>query len=250
MGHFLMFLTVGVTLVGLAAAGYVGYIRLDSYHLLSNELNLTGYFDSMLINILSFVLAIHEGQILAVVVRGLSIPLFFEAVTRMRLLYMLGKMPLSISRIRLYTEMRMGTAIILDLEKTATGFLLGAVFWFVLFGTGTLYVGIQKHDISLAIPALAIACMAVAFVQIVFLCGCSFNKFSLIILNRWKKDKTLCTQGKECRAHLKRLLKSLPPISMPAGTVGIIDKEIKMNYMDSLLQNIVNTVLTLKDIIK
>ncbi len=102
----------------------------------------------------------------------------------------------------------------------------------------------------MAIPAFTIACLGLVFIQLLNLFGCLFYSFSMNLLKKWNNDNNFCTQGAISKAYLKRVLKSLPSISFPAVMVGIIDSEIKMNYMDNLLQTAVNTVLTLKDIIK
>ncbi len=244
-----MIVTFGITIVGFLAAGFVGYIRLDFYHLLISEINQPSISNSKLLDVLSFVLAIHEGQIMTLVIRCILIPIVLQSFTRLCLVYILSKESVSALRIRLYSEIRIISLLSLDLEKTMSGFLLGVVFWFVLLGTGTLYVGIRKNDISMAIPAFTISCLGVVIIQTLFWFGCSFNMFSTILLHKWKNDKNWYTKGVASKAFLKRVLKSLPAISMPAGTVGIIDNEIKMNYMNGLLQNITSTVLTLKDIL-
>lgn len=99
----------------------------------------------------------------------------------------------------------------------------------------------------MVIPAFTIAFVGVACTQLVFLFGCCFYKFSTIILGRWKGDRKLYLDSKKKCAYLKSVLRSLSPLSTPAGGIGIIDKGIKVNYFNSLLLSVVDIVLTLKD---
>ncbi len=87
MGYTLMYLNLGITLFGLVEAAYVAYIRLDSYHLLFKELNQPNIFDNIFIHILRFVLTMHEGQTLVLVMKSEAVPLMIQASVRTCLLY-------------------------------------------------------------------------------------------------------------------------------------------------------------------
>lgn len=243
-----MILTLGCTVVGLGAAGYVGFIRLDTYHLLVNELNHTNNQSRRFLDVLSFLFAIHEGQVITLSTRCLCIPAAFQAFSRGCLLYVMSKKSPSIWTIRLYSEIRVVSASLRNFEKTLSGSFFSLVFWFAIVGTGTLYIGIRQNNILMAVPSFLIASIAIVFLQFFFLFGPSFYKFSTIMLGKWKGDRQLCFGNRKDCAYFKRLIKSLRPISMPAGTIGIIDNEIKVNYFKYLFESMVNTVLTLKDI--
>lgn len=158
----------------------------------------------------------------------------------------MSKKSLSIFRIRLYAEMQIISTSMRHLEKIMAGILLAGVCLFVVFGTGSLYVEIRRNDISMALPAFTIACLGVIFVQLLFHFGCFFNNYSTDLLASWKNYTSFCNRGEYNSAYLKSILKSLQPMSLPAGFFGIIDTEVKVNYMNNLLLNLVNTVPKLK----
>ncbi len=64
------------------------------------------------------------------------------------------------------------------------------------------------------------------------------------MLNKWKFELYIFNS----KAYVRRIIKSLQVISIPAGNVGIIDVEIKFNYLQNLLDNIVNSVVMINDL--
>lgn len=47
---------------------------------------------------------------------------------------------------------------------------------------------------------------------------------------------------------IRKELRSSKSIAMPAGDFGIIDKDVKINYWDNLLDNVVNVILSVNEI--
>lgn len=106
----------------------------------------------------------------------------------------------------------------------------------------------KRNNVSIGLPALAIACVTIAFAQVTFALGCAFFSISKSLLQKWKTEAKLYKQSDISKIRMWRIVKSLELISIPAGNVGVIDKDITMNYMNYLLQNIINVLLTMKDI--
>lgn len=50
------------------------------------------------------------------------------------------------------------------------------------------------------------------------------------------------------KAYMRRVVKSLQVISIPAGNVGIIDIDMKINYWQHLLENVVNSVVMVNEL--
>lgn len=244
-----MFLTFELTVVALVAGGYIGYIQLDFSYLVLNEINSPTLLHSKLVKVLRTAFAFHEGLIMVLSLRFLCIPVLFQAFSRLCLLRIMSTKSISKLRIRLYTEIKTVSAIMIKFEVLAYGSLLVVVFVYVLVGTGAMYIGIQKNHVAMAMPAFVVACSGLAFIQIIFQFGCSYYKFSMRIKYNWGNEQNVNIESKMSKAFLSRLIKSLQPVSLPAGNVGIIDKDIKMNYMDNVLQNVVSMVLTLKDVL-
>ncbi len=133
-------------------------------------------------------------------------------------------------------------------EVIISTLVLSFTFTAVLLCTCTIYIGMQRNFVFLAFPAFVIACLAVALIQTMFAVGCAFFSDSNSLITKWKREARLYKQGDISKIRMCKIVKSLQFVSIPAGNVGIVDRDIKMNFMDSLLQNIVGVLLTLKDV--
>lgn len=122
---------------------------------------------------------------------------------------------------------------------------LGVAFIFVLVGTCALVLFTKQNKPMLEIPALMIALSSMLILQVLFLSGCSFFKFSTALLRKWNLEINYFDCGRPSKPYIRRVVQSLRIISVPAGSVGIIDNDCKLNYFHNLLENVVNSVVLL-----
>lgn len=119
------------------------------------------------------------------------------------------------------------------------------IAFFVGF-TGALYVALIALNIGtlrnrpmFVILALMTGLPALGFVAIVLQICTTVCERSISIVQNWKVGKG----GTIDRVYKKRVLRSLWPLTVPAGGMGIIDRKSKVKYFDALLYSIVNLQL-------
>lgn len=47
---------------------------------------------------------------------------------------------------------------------------------------------------------------------------------------------------------LKRMIKALQPLSIPAGNVGILDRDFMLNFLSAVLEYTVNLMVAIREI--
>ncbi len=243
-------LTLGIVAVAIAWASYIGYFQYDTVQILVGCLINPSLSQAKIVRIASFLLKIHEAQMIVMVIRMFCLWLFHEALIRVFIMLGLLKKNLSLFRIKIFQEIRVVTSWLYTAESILVGLVLSFAFFFILFSACTLFVGIKRNNIAIAVPALGLTCVAVVIVQIIFIFGSLFYNLSNSLIIKWKKDASLWTPKHISKTYICKKVRSLQAISVPAGNIGIVDKDIKINYMDNLLQNIVSSVLTLKDLLQ
>ncbi len=129
------------------------------------------------------------------------------------------------SKIKVFQEIRIVTLWLSDTEIVITALVTGLVFIFTLLSTCTLYIGVKQNNVLISMPALGMACVAVACIQIIFATGCTFFSISNSLLNKWKTEARLYNNNDVSKIRMQRFVKSLQIVSLPAGNVGIVDKK-------------------------
>ncbi len=244
-----MLSTLVLTCSALAGSSYIGYLQYDSFQIFLGCFISPSLAQTMLVRVVCFLLFFHEGQVIVIWPRSLSFYLFHEAIVRIFIMRDLLKRRLSFINIQVFQEIRIVTRWLCLAESILVGVSLGATYLLVLFSVGTLYFGFKRNSVSIALPALMFAFILVGMIQSIFIFGCAFFNLSNSLLVKWKKDASMYKQRGMSKAEIQKVVKSLQVISVPAGSIGIIDRDITMNYMDNLLHNVVDLVLTLNDLL-
>lgn len=158
----------------------------------------------------------------------------------------LRQMELGFFQIKLYRQLQLGFRLIYTVIQMVNGVFLSVAFFLLLicinlsvFGRG--FVSLNMHTVILSF----ILILAV-FVMIVFNIGIFVSEMTSELLKRWKCEVHQAVRVK----YMNVLVLSLRPISFPVGSVGIIDREIKVNYLNALIDYVVNTLIVCKDFIQ
>lgn len=247
LGTFLLACVVGPSSLAVVAVNVV-FVTLDVYSLFEASLGAQYLPSKQMVNFIIYILALHGGQLVCNTIRFMLLCLLHEAATRVYLMIVIFKKRLSVTNIRIYQEIGTVTRSLFVVEKLLTAVALGAVFVLVLVGTCALVVFTKQNNVMLAIPALLIALFSMTVLQFMFLAGCSFYKWSTALLSKWKLEIYIFDGARPSKAYIRRVVKSLQVISVPAGSVGILDVDIKFNYLHNLLENTVNSVVMLNDL--
>lgn len=102
-------------------------------------------------------------------------------------------------------------------------------------------LGKHEKDLHAATVAVMVMVMCQVALQLQLKLGCSLFQASTSVLETWKR-KLSRSMGVNTRFR-RRLMKSLKPIAWPAGTVGIIDDDMKISYLQRLLGHSVDMVM-------
>lgn len=145
------------------------------------------------------------------------------------------------STISLYKQLTIVRNTLLSFEKAAVTSFLTVVFFFIILSTSAIEVGIllKRPIISISGASIAIIVLTVFVVTINLLC--LIYEKSVKIRNLWKWR---IENGRDVK-YFRRVIKSLNPLIIPAGDMGKVDKEMKMNYSHAVLVNNVNLLIGL-----
>ncbi len=123
-------------------------------------------------------------------------------------------------------------------EYDASTMVLSGVFLLCIIFCNVFVIAFREKMYIFIFISLGLLIVAIGLLNILFGFGCSFYTSSSKILFQWKR-----ASGKS--AILRRILNSLQIIAIPAGEAGIIDIDIKGNYLYRLLENCTSSVLTM-----
>ncbi|CAL8140871.1 unnamed protein product [Orchesella dallaii] len=137
-------------------------------------------------------------------------------------------------------------AVTYDLSKYPVGGVLSIAFVVFVVGTNITWFGIRNLS-SIFIPCLSgfFVVAELLFISLLFEVGCSIYETSGTVKAKWMRNLENCKRTQ--RPLLKRLLLSCPQISIPVGGVGIMDRDIKMNYFHNTVNYIVTPLLVVND---
>lgn len=184
------------------------------------------------------------AQIIASGFRTLSVCVIIGGLYKGKFLFWMSNQQLKLVQISLYRQSFIVQRVMHSFDHKASIACFGAASGLVLFGVHVAILG-QKFDVTaLSVLGLLGILGGTLFLQSFFSVGCAYFENSQEILTRWKTDLAKGSYSKSTRKELQ----SLKPIAMPAGDVGIIDKDIKINYWDALLGNVVNVILSVNEI--
>lgn len=128
--------------------------------------------------------------------------------------------------IRIY---RQATILANDFRPFAILFfsgILSSFFAMLVAGTIACLLGLVLGETFMQITGVAIASVAVSVLMTTFFCCCRINEDSSKLLRFWR----VAARRRKDAGYLIRTVRSMRAISLPAGNVGIFDRDITMNY--------------------
>lgn len=147
--------------------------------------------------------------------------------------------------ILLYKQLTIERNTLLSFEKAAiTGFLTVAFFLTVL-SVGAIEVGIFYGSPIISITSASILLVVFAVLVVTLNLCCLIYEKSVKIRSLWKWR---IVRGSNTK-YFGKVLKSLKPLNVPAGDMGKVDQEMKMNYSHAVLVNTVNFLVGLGEFI-
>lgn len=147
--------------------------------------------------------------------------------------YLLGTKRLTKNNYILYNALR----IILTGLKTYLVAMLGGwmatMYLMITLGVVSTIVGLYFHQPLLVIPAFMLTFAVFVSLNVTFWTTCKIYENSIGLLRTWRNDAI----QRSDRGYARRVLKAMQVLSLPAGEVGIMDRDIKINYLSAVLED-------------
>lgn len=114
--------------------------------------------------------------------------------------------------------------------------VLSIYFLLLVFGINSVLVWFSYKQYFLAFCGALYMLYCVHNVMLGINLGCQLNENSEKLISNWKSFHGI---GK----YIRVTVRSLPVLTSPAGCVGVVDKDMKLNYIDNLVNYIVNLMV-------
>ncbi len=145
--------------------------------------------------------------------------------------------------VRFYRQCQIVGRILKPFEYDASTAVLCTAFVLCLLCSNIIFIALRKHSNFLMVICSGLLIFCIGLLHVVLVIACAYYKYSSKTLAQWKA----VTERRQL--YLFKTLRSLQIIAMPAGEAGIIDIEIKSNYLHSVILNSTNSILTLRSLI-
>lgn len=147
--------------------------------------------------------------------------------------------------ILLYKQLIVARNTLLPFEKAAVTVFLTGVFFFLLLCMSAIEAGIVLGNPIISISGALVGIIVLTiFVVTINLCCLIYEK-SVKIRNLWKwRIQNGCDTK-----YFRKVIKSLKPLYVPAGDMGKVDKDMKMNYSHAVLVNSANLLIGLGEFV-
>lgn len=222
-------------------AGIVS-VKMDPFIMLLKDLGVR-QAGGMASQLLRSLFAIHIFQVGTLSFRLLYLTSFMIAVHRIELLWALANNNLSKRLMDLYTETAIVERHMNGFELKATSAALSILFVGIVFCVNVIISAVERNNFVLVLAIPVVLLVFVVVLHLFFTIGCLFFDLSGLALHRWKKQVNSLRTKREVK-FVSKLLNSLRVVSVPAGNVGIIDRDIKGNYWDKLLGTVADILIT------
>lgn len=160
-----------------------------------------------------------------------------------KILFYLNRIQVSYYHVKMYRQVRICVYLNYTLFKVLLGVFFSMSFFIIIFSVNLTLFGWSFLPLSAYVMAPTVAVLLVSFLMFSLHMGSFLFEITLKTLNKWKREVHEAARVN----YLRRVLKSMRPIALPIGDVGIFDRDIKVNYIDTLMIGIVNALIVCKD---
>ncbi|CAL8140853.1 unnamed protein product [Orchesella dallaii] len=193
-----------------------------------------------------YVLSFLSSQAMLLNFRALSMTGYFVGVSAMALLKRLEKKPLNPFILMEYKELQIAIAVAFGLVNSLFGGVVAFGFIGQVIGLNVLIFAAEGKTNAVVVGMSSFFSAVTLFILCFsFAVGCSINERSLKIKEKWSKD--LIYYRRFQGNILRRQLLGCRLLALPVGSVGILDKKVKINYFNHTLNNIVNVMLVMNE---
>lgn len=243
---FELLLVLGITFLTVVTSVALSYGEIDPLFIISIS-SLTNYPCLQVLTTLArIIIRVYIGLHWSIILRLFAIFSFRECACRFALLKKLTNLNFRIFSVRLYQEIIIVTNITNSLEKPVTAVILGNCT--VIFSAAAFFLACKQENTIVMLLSGSIFLSYVMLLQLTFMGGCKIFKQSTKLLRKWKKLLRANSKRTKYGDYLERVVTSLRIVSLPAAYFGVIDMDIKINYLDKLLDCLMTVLITLNQI--
>lgn len=123
---------------------------------------------------------------------------------------------------------------------------MGGIYLLLLLVMNLCLRGYKFLPLRLYLFIPSVALFTVGILQIIFKSCCLIYALTTSILGNGRHHLTNVVQ----RKTMRRVLKSLSPVAIPVGNIGIMDNIVAATYLQSLMSNVVNLMIATKDVFR
>ncbi len=201
---------------------------------------------SAILKLLRFILSLLYAQAVMTSVRSAIIIGFTTGAFYISIQDTLMNNRVAKGSIALYYQLIVIRNVLRDYEKSAITCALTAGFGLVAVLIIVAQIGVYlRHPIIVAAALLLSGIVLLVVVLGLKICS-SVNDKSLRLLDTWGREAGV----KWNSGYWIRVIKSCKPLAVPAGEVGIVNRELEIHYFHSGLGYVVNILVTMKEFIE
>lgn len=145
--------------------------------------------------------------------------------------------------VKFYKTMQLAFNILRGFAIALGSCALSMAFVGLVVGVNATLIGLRMRNPMVYVSSFGLSLMIIGLLQVGFIANCSVFENSGKILQRWKEHAGYRRDG----GFAKRVVRSLRVMSIPACDIGIVDKDIKMNYCDGVLNYILTALMISKE---
>lgn len=221
----------------------VVYANCEPFAMLPSILGYPSAANTVLGKVTRYLLCLHIVHSGVASFRSLFLTAIVGVVYRIEMLRALSSLPATEENIAIYRENAIIAKITYNFELISTRAGLTVLFVGIMLGVNIIIVAYEHGQFLLVALTATFTLVIFIILQLFFLFGCKLYTFSGRTLFSWKMEVN-AGKHRQTRSWLKRVMKSLKVISMPAGDAGIIDVDIKVNYSENLLGYLADSIVT------
>ncbi|CAL8129327.1 unnamed protein product [Orchesella dallaii] len=159
------------------------------------------------------------------------------------------RMGIRISSIILYRQVCVAFKINTEFSRDGTQVILSVIFINIMVFTLVLVKGLVTLPPILFLFVLFMFSATLVYLLIAMKFAPEYYEFSNNGLINWKTEVAFilrATRQAHYVKHMRKVLKSLRHIGIPVGDVGILDTDIKTNYLAKTLEFTINAILVIE----
>lgn len=169
------------------------------------------------------------------------------SVSSQNVLKIVRKQKLCYSGILMYKQFVVTSNILRPFQEVVASLGFFVIFVFLVISTVGAFIAWKLDKLVVLSLMLVLGGVTLVLLLITFDVCCSIYETSVNIRSKWAANLKIVP--KFFRLFLRKLIASCRIVTIPAGFVGIIDKEIKMHYLNVTVDTIVDLLIFMLEIV-